>query len=159
MVKYKNITIKKKGGGTRKQRVKVLASGKYKFVKNLNKRVKSRVTRRKTTKRKNNPKRRKTNLARKKKKGGGGKSFTTTAFKLVRLGALLAPGAAAALNQSWDTRTKIRVAMRRYTGYDPQHHGGTFKLEWLAEGWTPYLGACAATYLILKITGLIRRIF
>ncbi len=31
---YKNIRIKKPGGGTRLQRVKVLASGKYKFVKN-----------------------------------------------------------------------------------------------------------------------------
>jgi len=34
MVKYKNIRIRKPGGGTRLQRVKVLANGKYKFVKN-----------------------------------------------------------------------------------------------------------------------------
>ena len=34
---YKNIRIKKRGGGTRLQRVQVLASGKYKFVKNLSK--------------------------------------------------------------------------------------------------------------------------
>lgn len=34
MVTYKTIRIKKKGGGTRAQRVQVLASGKYKFVKN-----------------------------------------------------------------------------------------------------------------------------
>jgi len=32
--KTKFITIKKRGGGTRKQKVKVLASGKYRFVKN-----------------------------------------------------------------------------------------------------------------------------
>ncbi len=31
---FKVITIKKRGGGKRKQRVKVLASGKFKFVKN-----------------------------------------------------------------------------------------------------------------------------
>ena len=31
---FKNIRIKKKGGGTRLQRVEVLPSGKYKFVKN-----------------------------------------------------------------------------------------------------------------------------
>lgn len=37
MVTYKNIRIKMKGGKTRLQRVKVLASGKYKFVKNLKK--------------------------------------------------------------------------------------------------------------------------
>jgi len=34
MPKFKIITIKKRGGGTRKQRVQVLASGKFKFVKN-----------------------------------------------------------------------------------------------------------------------------
>jgi len=37
MPTYKNIRIKKRGGGTRLQRVQVLASGKYKFVKNLSK--------------------------------------------------------------------------------------------------------------------------
>jgi len=37
MPTYKNIRIKKRGGGTRLQRVQVLASGKYKFVKNLTK--------------------------------------------------------------------------------------------------------------------------
>ena len=35
MTTYKTIRIKKRGGGTRLQRVQVLASGKYKFVKNL----------------------------------------------------------------------------------------------------------------------------
>lgn len=34
MVKYRNIRIKKPGGGTRLQRARVLASGKLKFVKN-----------------------------------------------------------------------------------------------------------------------------
>lgn len=33
-VHFKTITIKKRGGGTRKQRVKVSASGKFTFVKN-----------------------------------------------------------------------------------------------------------------------------
>jgi len=37
MPKFKNITIKKKGGGKRTQRVQVLSSGKYKFVKNKTK--------------------------------------------------------------------------------------------------------------------------
>ncbi len=54
---FKTITIKKRGGGTRKQKVKVLASGKFRFVKNSSsskstKRKtsrKSRVTRRKVT--------------------------------------------------------------------------------------------------------------
>ena len=37
MPTFKTIRIKKRGGGTRLQRVQVLASGKYKFVKNLGK--------------------------------------------------------------------------------------------------------------------------
>jgi len=41
MASFKNITIKKKGGGTRTQRVQVLASGKYRFVKNVKKSRKS----------------------------------------------------------------------------------------------------------------------
>ena len=43
MVTYKNIRIKKRGGGTRLQRVQVLASGKYKFVKNTAKRAVSKA--------------------------------------------------------------------------------------------------------------------
>lgn len=39
MLTYKNIRIPKRGGGSRLQRVKVLASGKYKFVKNRKKGV------------------------------------------------------------------------------------------------------------------------
>jgi len=35
MASFKNIRIEKRGGGTRIQRVQVLASGKYKFVKNV----------------------------------------------------------------------------------------------------------------------------
>jgi len=51
MPTYKNIKIKKRGGGTRIQRVQVLASGKYKFVKNTSKSSnKSKSTKRKTKK-------------------------------------------------------------------------------------------------------------
>jgi len=49
MATYKNIKIKKKGGGTRLQRVQVLASGKYKFVKNVG-------SSKKKVKKKGNPK-------------------------------------------------------------------------------------------------------
>ena len=41
MVTYRNITVRKKGGGTRLQRAKVLASGKLKFVKNLGTKTRS----------------------------------------------------------------------------------------------------------------------
>ena len=57
MPTYKNITIKKRGGGTRLQRVQVLASGKYKFVKNVGskakksyKKAKGKVSRRRSAK-------------------------------------------------------------------------------------------------------------
>jgi hypothetical protein len=43
MPTFKNIRIKKRGGGTRLQRVQVLASGKYKFVKNLKKSASKKV--------------------------------------------------------------------------------------------------------------------
>jgi len=51
----KTITIKKRGGGTRKQKVQVLKSGKFKFIKNSTKsttKKRSKSTTRKTTKRK-----------------------------------------------------------------------------------------------------------
>lgn len=54
---FKTINIKKRGGGTRKQKVKVLSSGKFKFVKNSSssrsktKRTKKRGSRRKVIKR------------------------------------------------------------------------------------------------------------
>ena len=54
MTKFKVITIKKRGGGTRKQRVQVLSSGKFKFVKNKTTTTKTRSStkRRSPTKRK-----------------------------------------------------------------------------------------------------------
>ena len=63
MTKFKVITIKKRGGGTRKQRVQVLSSGKFKFVKNKTTRsapkktravTKRKPSKRKTPKRKSN---------------------------------------------------------------------------------------------------------
>ena len=61
MPKFKNIRIKMKNGKTRLQRVQVLASGKYKFVKNIGKsRAKSKSKSPKKAsnrKRSNNPKR------------------------------------------------------------------------------------------------------
>jgi len=71
MVTYKNIRIKKPGGGTRLQRVKVLANGKYRFVKNTTrstpkKRRSTRTTRTRTrTRRTYNPKRKVRKTARK----------------------------------------------------------------------------------------------
>jgi hypothetical protein len=72
LVKYKNIRIKKKGGGYRTQRVQVLASGKYKFVKN------KKTSTKRTKAKKSSPTRRKKTVARRKsKKGRRAKRYTT----------------------------------------------------------------------------------
>lgn len=78
MPTYKNITVKMKNGRSRKQRVQVLASGKYKFVKNLVGRSSSRSSR-------SSPKRRKNRRSASKKvkntAKGNGKMFRTLGTK------------------------------------------------------------------------------
>lgn len=67
MPTYKNIRIKKRGGGTRLQRVQVLASGKYKFVKN--KGSPRKASKKKSTKKRGNPTRSKKGNRKMAKKG------------------------------------------------------------------------------------------
>lgn len=154
MATYKNIRIKMKGGKSRLQRVKVLASGKYKFVKNLTKRGRKTPTRR--TRRKSNPGRKRgvRRMARK-KRSRGGKSPTRTLFKLVRLGALAAP-AIHTLAVGGSTEQKIENLVWQYTGYSLQR--GTWEGHALLHGWGPYLGAVLTTYGIPKIAGIIRKL-
>lgn len=90
-----------------------------------------------------------------KKKRKGGKNTTATLFKLVRLGALVAPAAYIAV-QPWDTKFKVRIGMKRYTGFDIET--GEWHAGDLLKGWGPYLGAVVATYGIPKIAGIIRRL-
>jgi len=159
MTTYKNIRIKMKGGKSRLQRVKVLASGKYKFVKNLAKRALKSPTRR--TRRKSNPARKRgvRRMARKKNKRRGGKSLTRTAFKFIRLGALIAPGASVIVDPSLPTpNDKIRRAFLRYTGFDYGAPEYGFQAHRLVEGWGPFLMACLATYGIPKLTSIIRKL-
>lgn len=139
-----------KGGKSRLQRVKVLASGKYKFVKNLVKGTK-RSTKRK---RQSNPKRRTRNLARKKKRRSG-KSMTRTAFKFIRLGALVAPGASRALAHRDNPENAVKAGLLCYGGVNVD---GQFDWGLLAQSWTPYLMACLTTYGIPKLVGIIRRL-
>ena len=67
MPTYKNIRIKMKNGKTRLQRVQVLASGKYKFVKNLTSKAKTVKARSKA----------RTSSSRGKSMGKNGKMFRT----------------------------------------------------------------------------------
>jgi len=149
MATFKNIRIKMKGGKSRMQRVKVLASGKYKFVKNL---VKGTKRASKTT-RKSNPKKKNVKKMAKKKRRGG-KSLTRTAFKFIRIGALVGGGAMEGL-QYGSTQDKVVATLLAYAGIhygQRKFDGGLF-----ARTWTPYLVACAATYGIPKLTSIIRR--
>lgn len=151
MAKFKNIRIKKRGGGTRTQRVKVLASGKYKFVKNIsNPSNKSRSS---------NPRPKKAGKVKRKmakKKRRSRKSMLTTVFKLVRLGALAAPAVHEFAFGTAAPKYKALHTIRRYTGYDFTQN--KFDFANLIEGWGPYLGACLATYGIPKLTAIIRRL-
>jgi len=157
-VSFKNIRIKKPGGGTRLQRVKVLASGKYKFVKNLTK-SKSRTTKSKTTRRKkrNNPVRRVNRTARRRRRNRkGGSNLQAKIFKWIRFGALVAPAAYTAMQHKGDMQHAIEHGLYRYTGWSGDRQ--TWEWQGLLEGWGPFLGACLATYGIPKLMGIIRRL-
>lgn len=158
MPTFKNIRIKKRGGGTRTQRVKVLASGKYRFVKNPTSSRKT--TRRKTSRtRKANPTRRRgvrRMARRKKRRGGGGRNITGKVFKWIRIGALAAPMAARILDPDTAGKEKVERIIQDYTGFNVNDQ--EFRFEYLAKGWLPYLGAVAATYGIPKIASILRRL-
>lgn len=85
----------------------------------------------------------------------GGKNTTATLYKLVRLGALVAP-AAYQMTRSIPTEDKIRGIVQAYTGYNWTE--GNWHAHRLLEGWGPYLGAVVTTYGIPKIAGIIRRL-
>jgi len=91
-----------------------------------------------------------------KKKRRGGKSLTTTAFKLVRLGALAAPAVNELVFGADTPAGRVKHVIKAYTGYDM--YSGTFAFENLARGWLPYIGACLVTYGVPKLTSIIRRL-
>jgi len=161
MPKFKNIRVKMRGGKSRLQRVQVLASGKYKFVKNITtraRRLRKRVRQATTRSRRSNVKRRVKRTVRRyrrKRRGGGGKSIMRTAFKFIRLGALLAPGA---IHYSRSTGDPIKRVGRALMAYGGVELDGRFNFDLLARMWSPFLATCAATYGIPKIAGIIRKI-
>lgn len=125
---FKNIKIPKRGGGTRLQRVKVLASGKYKFVKNLTKSSKqspSKTGGKTTAKRQVNRK-----LTKKNKK-----KRTKTIPMAIVLGGLSGivarpPGAHASPYEAardGDYAGALNLAMENYTGFYPPNN--TFDLK------------------------------
>jgi len=123
---FKNIRIPKRGGGTRVQRVQVLKSGKYKFVKNKASRsLKKKKTSKKTT-------RRRFGLARRKRKRGARK-FTIPLAPVLGLAAGMAAPAQKIL--AGDLNTGIAWLSMNYTGFDPRT--GNWSLEAMKAGLLP----------------------
>ena len=81
--------------------------------------------------------------------------MTRTAFKLIRLGALIGGGAAEGM-QYTRTEDKIIGGLLSYGGYD--WSGKKFNLATLGRAWMPYVAACLVTYGIPKLTSIIRRL-
>jgi len=102
---------------------------------------------------------RKTKTTRRNKRGnpknrGGrktGKSLVRTAMKLARVGALFAPG----IKEAMAHPKKPWVGLTTYGGVGGS---GEFTMDRLIKAWTPYVATTAATHLISKLTGIIRRI-
>jgi len=90
-----------------------------------------------------------------KKKKKRGKSLQRTIFKWMRIGAIVAPGAAIAMKKV-SPEAKIEQAVEAYFGYNiPQQ-----KMVWssLLRGWGPFLAATLVTYGLPKLAGILRRI-
>jgi len=159
MAKYKSIRVKMKGGKSRMQRVKVLASGKYRFVKNIGRRVtrrsKSRASRPKTKRGGKIRMAKRRRYFRRGRRGGGGKSPMRSMFKLLRLVSLVAPAGYIATKDMSSTQ-KVRWGLNWYTGFDIET--GAFSAHELKRGWGPFILTSLATYGIPKLTGLIRRL-
>jgi hypothetical protein len=153
MATYKNIRIPKRGGGTRTQRVQVLKSGKYRFVKNLKSGVRKVASRiRKKTKRRKPRK-----MARKRRRSRRSFLGSSTIFKFIRLGALIAPAiyryqsAAASKGPGYG----IRRVFESFAGID---WNGKFSPGILASMWLPFIMTNLVTHGIGKLNGIIRRI-
>ena len=150
MPTFKNIRIKMKDGKTRLQRVKVLKSGKFKFVKNLTRKRRSTSAKTtKTKKRKNNPKRGNVRVAR-------GKSPKQTIWKVARVGAALAPAIAGIFQFPGDPKNQAGVTMARYFGFDPLHPEAGIQLNRLVEGYGPSVMVVVAQKAEAFISRLIR---
>lgn len=146
---FKTITLKKKGGGTRRQRVKILASGKYKFVKNPKKGAKSKSRSESTAK----PKRRKKTVARKKRRSRRSRQMTVPLAVVVPAITPLAMPAMYGksviqwlMEGNWDQALKSLAY--RYAGINPEA-GGQIMWEELIATYAPMV----AGTLVHKFVG------
>ena len=138
----------------RKFRAGALTKGIRTRTRTIKRRIRrSRRTRRKNPGRKRGVRRMVRRYRRKRRRGG--KSIQRTAFKLIRLGALVAPGIEIA-TRNLTTSQKIDRGLQAYTGYSTEQ--GNWVIGRMVQGWGPYIGAALATYGIPKIINIIRRL-
>jgi hypothetical protein len=144
MAVYKTITLKKRGGGTRKQRVKVLSSGKFQFVKNIKEKVKS------TKKKVYTKKRVGRVLARKRsKKRRSSRKFTIPLAVVVPIGWKIWESVRHGVKQgNWTSATKDALWHFACIGYDEGGAGYHFNTTAL-KTWIPVI----AGLLIHKFVG------
>jgi len=93
-------------------------------------------------------------MAKKNKNRRSGFSANTI-YRLIRIGALVAPAASIAIGQGTN-ESKLNDGVRAYMGFDMST--GTFSWQDLGRGWMPSVGAAVATYGVPKIGGAIRRL-
>jgi len=91
----------------------------------------------------------------KKKKRKRGKSIVKTAFKFIRLGALIGPGVGEFAATTGPIERRVARVLCAYGGYNLD--GNYFDGGLLARMWLPFLGANVATYGIPKVTNIIRK--
>lgn len=87
-------------------------------------------------------------MAKKRRRSSG--FSISTAFKLIRLGAIAYPGVKAYL----DTKN-VANALGIYAGIG---YDGAFKTKNLLTAWKPYLASILTTHGISKLSGMIRRL-
>ena len=128
---FKNIRIKMKSGKTRMQRVQVLKSGKYKFVKNLGSKAKKST--RKSVKG-TVTKRRRNTVARRKGRRRGSRKFTIPIAPIVGLAA----GLAGPIKDLMDGEVEFAVNKLKYS-YLGLDETNKFKPDALMSGLVPLI--------------------
>lgn len=130
-----------------------MASGKYKFVKNLNSTPRKNPSTNRKSKRRSNPTPNKKNNRRKK-----GNHMIATSFRLVRVGALVAPAAQRMMTKN-SMEWKVKGMIKDYTGFSMFTDPPRWSLDNMKRGWMPYIGASIVTHAVPKLTSFIKSLF
>lgn len=92
-----------------------------------------------------------------KKHRSRGTSIVRTAYKLIPVAALAAPGVLIAMDPAIPSDRKMAYILAKYTGYADWKEGGAgFVWTELAAGWTPFIVSLLVTKGAQKLSGIIR---